>query len=265
MDDTLSFNDSERLKQREFLLKTIKAAGEIALEEFNRVESLRVRHKSLKDIVTEADWKVEEFIKKQCQDQFPTFSFLGEETGTTPGKKGQWIVDPIDGTHSFTRNQVFWSISIALQIDGEIVLGAVLAPALNELYFAEKGKGAVKNSIPIEISQVSELDLAMVGTGFACLRANLADNNLTRFSRIALKTMGQRRFGSAALDLCMVACGQLDAFWEQHLNIYDVAAGIIIVQEAGGTITDFQGKKVVDPKNILATNGKLLPALLPLM
>jgi myo-inositol-1(or 4)-monophosphatase len=136
---------------------------------------------------------------------------------------------------------------------------------LNDYYCAERGKGAWKNGQPIRVSSESSLADAMVATGFACLRSYLEDNNLQRFGRIAQNTTGQRRFGSAAVDLCLVADGQVDAFWEQELNLYDVAAGALIAMEAGATVTDFQGNDGIFPKQILATNGKILSQILPLM
>jgi len=151
------------------------------------------------------------------------------------------------------------------RIEQELIVGAVYAPALNDYYCAEKGKGAWKNGLPIHVSSEANLAESMVATGFACLRSFLIDNNLERFGRIAHNTTGQRRFGSAAMDLCLVADGQVDAFWEQELNLYDVAAGALIAQEAGGTITDFKGNEGLFPKQVLATNGLILNQILPLM
>lgn len=144
-------------------------------------------------------------------------------------------------------------------------MGAVYAPALDDYYAAQQGSGSWKNGRAIKVSEESVLANSMVLTGFACLRSYLQDNNLQRFCRIAEATTGQRRFGSAALDLCLVADGQLDAFWEQELNLYDVAAGALIAMEAGGSVTDFKGNAGVFPKQILATNGKILDQILPLM
>jgi len=190
---------------------------------------------------------------------------LGEELDEIKGKRGRWLVDPIDGTHSFSRGQYHWSISIALEMDRRIEHGAVYAPLLNDLYYAEKGQGASKNERDIRVSSIDKLEESMVCTGFACLRANLPGNNLERFNRIAAATMGQRRLGSAAIELCMVADGQLDAFWEQHLNLYDVAAGSLIAREAGATICDFSGHPGLNLEEVMVTNGKILKELLKLM
>jgi myo-inositol-1(or 4)-monophosphatase len=154
---------------------------------------------------------------------------------------------------------------VALEIDQEIVAGIVYAPALDDYYCAEKGQGASKNGVPITVSSINELSESMIATGFACLRSYLEENNLQRFCRIAELTTGQRRFGSAAMDLCLVADAQIDAFWEQELNLYDVAAGALIAQESGATVTDFKGNEGIFPKQILVTNGKLLEEMLPLM
>ena len=215
--------------------------------------------------MTAADIAVEAFLKKTLTASYPEFGFWGEESGQSANQTNRWIVDPIDGTHSFSRGQYFWSISVALELNNEIVLGAVFAPALNDYYCAALSKGAFKNGVAIQVSDESNLEDAMVATGFACLRSYLTDNNLARFGRIAQHTTGQRRFGSAAMDLCLVADGQVDAFWEQELNLYDVAAGALIAKEAGGTVTDFKGNDGIFPKQILATNGKIFSQILELM
>lgn len=243
----------------------IHEAGEIALQFQSRIETLQITPKSARDMVTEADIAVETHVRNRLLAETPDFGFLGEEQPETHGSGSRWIVDPIDGTHSFIHRQYFWSISIALETAGEICWGAVYAPMLNDLYMAEKGKGAVKNDQRIGVSSTAGLSSAMVGTGFACLRDNLKDNNLERFCRIALKTMDQRRFGSAALDCCMVADGQLDAFWEQHLSLYDLAAGALIAEEAGATVTDFTGRPGLNPEAVLISNGRILSELLELM
>jgi len=237
----------------------------VAMGYFKDLEALAISKKSARDLVTDADVAVEQFLKEALAGQCPEYGFWGEESGQTANQTSRWIVDPIDGTHSFSKGQYFWSISVALEIDGRLVLGAVYAPALNDYYTAELGKGSWKNGRAIQVSAETQLANSMISTGFACLRSYLQENNLQRFCRIAEATTGQRRFGSAALDLCLVADGQVDAFWEQELNLYDVAAGVLIAREAGASITDFKGNNGVFPKQILATNGKILDQILPLM
>ncbi len=247
------------------LERIIRAAGDIALTHFRDLKNLTIDKKSPRDFVTAADLAVEAFLQAQLREHYPQFGFWGEEGGQSENQTNRWIVDPIDGTHSFSRGQYYWSISVALEIDGEIVFGAVFAPALDDYYCAAKGQGAWRNGKPIRVSNIDDLGEAMIGTGFACLRSYLENNNLERFCRIAQATTGQRRLGSAAVDICLVADGQLDAFWEQELNLYDVAAGVLIAKEAGATVTDFQGNVGIFPKQILITNGKILNQLLPLM
>ena len=243
----------------------VREAGTIALTYFNDLKNVEVNKKSPRDFVTAADVAVEAFLKNTLTEKYPEYGFWGEESGQSANQTNRWIVDPIDGTHSFSRGQYFWAISVALEINQELIMGAVYAPALNDFYCAELGKGASKNGLAISVSSVDNLAESMVATGFACLRSYLEDNNLQRFAKIAQNTTGQRRFGSAAVDLCLVADGQVDAFWEQELNLYDVAAGALIAKEAGATLTDFQGNVGIFPKQILATNGLILNELLPLM
>jgi myo-inositol-1(or 4)-monophosphatase len=247
------------------LENTIRAAGVVALEYFHNLDTLAINRKSARDLVTDADLAVENFLKAALAEQCPEYGFWGEESGQSENQNSRWIVDPIDGTHSFSRGQYFWGISVALEINGVLEMGAVYAPALNDLYCAERGQGSWKNGRPISVSSEADLGASMISTGFACLRSYLPENNLQRFCRIAQVTTGQRRFGSAALDLCLVADGQVDAFWEQELNLYDVAAGALIALEAGASITDFKGNPGIFPKNILATNGLILDEILKLM
>jgi len=247
------------------LERIIRDAGDIALAHFRDLKHLNIDKKSPRDFVTAADVAVEKFLKEKLTQNYPQFGFWGEESGQSENQTNRWIVDPIDGTHSFSRGQYYWSISVALEIEGGIIFGAVYAPALDDYYCASKGQGAFRNGKEIRVSELDDLNDAMIGTGFACLRSYLENNNLERFCRIAQRTTGQRRLGSAAVDICLVADGQLDAFWEQELNLYDVAAGALIAKEAGATVTDFQGNEGIFTKNILVTNGKIFNQLLPLM
>jgi myo-inositol-1(or 4)-monophosphatase len=247
------------------LEEVVREAGAVAMTYFKDLKNVEIHQKKPRDFVTAADVAVEAFLKQALAEKCPEFGFWGEESGQSANQTKRWIVDPIDGTHSFSKGQYFWSISVALEIDQELMMGAVYAPALNDYYCAEKGKGAWKNGEAITVSPEDSLADSMVATGFACLRSYLTENNLERFGRIAQNTTGQRRFGSAALDLCLVADGQVDAFWEQELNLYDVAAGALIAREAGAGVTDFQGNEGLFPKQVLVTNGKILSQILPLM
>ncbi len=241
----------------EFLKSIITEAGSIALQHKARLADVQVNRKSAKDLVTEADVAVEQYLVEQIQQTYPDHAVLGEESGAHAGGAYRWIIDPIDGTTSFVHDQPFFSTSIALEHNGEIILGAVNAPVLGELFMAEKGSGATLNGKPIGVSGRDTLGDCVLGTGFACVREDLPHNNLPYFARLAPIIRGVRRYGSAAVDMSYVACGRLDGFWELNLKIYDMAAGLLIVTEAGGTVTDFAGKTDNLPAEVLATNAKI--------
>ena len=252
-------NPNHLLDLKEIILN----AGDLALRYFARLTTLEVSYKNPRDLVSEADLAIEKYLIDRLRKVGIDAGFYGEETGQNANQSTRWIIDPIDGTHSFLRGQAFWSISVALEIKGILCLGAVYAPKLGDLYLAEKNQGATKNGKPIHVSSIAQLSEAMVSTGFACLRAGLSENNLTRFNQVALQTLGQRRFGSAALDLCLVADAQVDIFWEMELNLYDIAAGALILLEAGGALLNFKGQPGIFPKEVLATNQLLTSQVLP--
>ena len=241
-----------------FLKQIVTRAGEISLEYRARLSEVKISQKdTVKDLVTEADVAVENYLIEQIKNTYPDHAICAEESGTHAGDEYRWVIDPIDGTTSFVHDHPFYSISIALQQHGQTILAAVFAPVLGELYLAEKGKGATRNDQPIAVSDRTALSDCLMTTGFACLRSNLKRNNLPLIERIAPKLRGLRILGSAAVDLCYVASGRTDGGWELNLNIYDIAAGALIVQEAGGTVTDFSGGTENLPHEILATNGKI--------
>ncbi|WP_020585891.1 inositol monophosphatase family protein [Desulfobacter curvatus] len=241
-----------------FIKNLAREAGGICLEGQKDLTSHDLEFKSAKDIVTEIDKQVESFLVKAILARYPDHGVLGEEYGAVQAKSAfRWIIDPIDGTTSFVHRLPFYSISIALEKEGELVLGVVYAPAIDQLFYAEKGKGAFVGDTPIHVSETRELGNAVMATGFACLRAGLEDNNLPIFNEIVPKLRDIRRFGSAALDLCYTALGSLDGFWEINLNIYDIAAGTVILREAGGVVTDFTGGRQFPEKGFAASNKGL--------
>ena len=250
---------------RTFLTDIIKKAGHITLDFRSRLSSMDVVRKSDKDLVSAADVEVESFLVEQIKRQFPSHAILGEESGSYGDNEYRWIIDPIDGTTSFVHGQPFYSVSVALEKGNDIVMGAVYAPVLGELFFAEKGKGAVCNGQSIQVSRREALIDSVLGTGFACVRADLHLNNLPYFNAVVPHIRGIRRYGSAAVDLSYVACGRLEGFWELNLKIYDMAAGGLILSEAGGRITDFSGGRDRLPHQILATNGLIHDQLLGLL
>lgn len=240
---------------KDFLLDLIKRAGDLTLEYRTRLGNIAINHKSDKDIVTEADKAVEDFIINVIRARFPDHSILGEETGRTDGNEFCWIIDPIDGTSSFVHGQPYYSVSVALQQNGTTIIGAVNVPVLKDVFYAETGEGATRNGISVHVSDRDQLVDCHLATGFACLRANLGHNNLPYLNKIAPLIRELRMYGSAAADLCYVASGVLDGFWQLNLKPYDTAAGSIILEEAGGKITDFTGSGKQMDSEILATNA----------
>ena len=246
-----------------FVKRLAVQAGQICLKEQNTITSNDITHKNPKDLVTKTDKKVEAFIIAAIENAFPGHGILGEETGHNSQESPYlWIIDPIDGTTSFIHGQPFYGVSIALEKDGELILGAVYAPVFDQLFYGEKGRGAFLNDSPIQVSGTHQMINAVMATGFACLRAGLKPNNLGHFNHIVPQLRDIRRYGSAAMDLCYLAWGRLDGFWEMNLNIYDIAAGALILTEAGGKITDFTGGNRFPQKGVAAANPLLHPLLI---
>ena len=246
-----------------FVTRLARKAGQICLKEQATLTPGDLTFKNPKDLVTETDKKVEAFLIEELGRACPDYGVLGEETGAKKSRTPyRWIIDPIDGTTSFVHGQPFYGVSIALEKAGELILGVVYAPVFDELFHAEKGKGAYLNNTPVTVSKTGALDQAVMATGFACLRGGCSPNTLTRFNRIVPLLRDIRRYGSAALDLCYTACGRLDGYWEMNLNIYDIAAGVVILKEAGGRVTDFSGNNRFPEKGIAAANPLLHPRLI---
>jgi myo-inositol-1(or 4)-monophosphatase len=194
--------------------------------------------------VTTTDRRAEEQIVHILQKNFPDHSILAEEENTIdhPHSSYRWIIDPLDGTTNFAHSYPQVSVSIALEREGELILGLVYDPLREECFRATKGQGAFLNQDRIRVSNVDELDKALLATGFPYDRRENANLYLAFFKALMIRTQGIRRAGSAALDLCYLACGRLDGFWELKLHPWDTAAGSLIVREAGGILTDFSGK-----------------------
>ncbi len=243
---------------KDFIQRIAVEGGKLALSYRNSLSAIRMERKSTeKDLVTEADQAVESYIRREVSRFYPDHAITGEEQGKTGESDYRWIVDPIDGTISFFHGQYFFAVSIALTFRDDPVLGAVYAPALDELFFAEKGQGARLNGAPIHVSETADLKDTVAATGFCCIRDGKETDSLEIFGRVMPLLRDFRRSGSAALDLCNVACGRLDAYWERCLNIYDVAAGMLILKEAGGSVTDYRGSQEGLPSEVAGTNGKV--------
>jgi len=209
------------------------------------------------DIVTDADRASEDLILGAIRREFPEHDILTEETHTEKtGSKFLWLVDPLDGTVNFAHRYPVFSTSIALMVDRSLVAGVVYDPTRQETFSAFRAGGAFLNGNPIQVSKADRLDRSMVSTGFPYDKAFSRENNLAEFSRMLLKVQGIRRGGSAALDLAYVASGRLDGFWELKLKPWDMAAGMLLVQEACGRVTDRASQPTdVYTKSIVATNG----------
>jgi myo-inositol-1(or 4)-monophosphatase len=228
------------------------------------VDSIReVRHKSAVDIVTDVDLQSEQEVCATLLAAFPTHSVLGEEGGARVGTdpRYRWIVDPIDGTTNYAHGFPFFCVSIGFEVEGKLTLGVAYAPSLDELFVAEAGRGATVNGRPIQVSATSELTQALLSTGFPYDRREFA-RALKSFELMSMRSQAVRRAGSAVLDLCYVACGRLDGYWEHQVKPWDMAAGVLVVLEAGGTVTATDGSAFsVDRGPVLATNGLLHPTL----
>lgn len=251
----------------EFLKNIALEAGEICLQEATEMNASRLNFKSVRDLVTDADRKVEEHIISAIASHFPDHGLVGEETGVQGEEsKHRWIIDPIDGTVSFFHGQPYFSVSIAYQHEGKTRAGVVYAPALKQMFSAEHGGGAWLNDTEkISVSSTDTMIHALMGTGFACLRAGREPNNLYYLNKVLPQIRDFRRCGSAAIDLAYVAAGKLDGFWELDLNLYDIAAGVLLVEEAGGQVMDFLGGQDYPGRGIVATNGILSQQLLALL
>jgi myo-inositol-1(or 4)-monophosphatase len=219
--------------------------------------SFDIEFKGEVDIVTDLDRKAEASIIEIIEARHPTHGILTEESFERPGESEyRWIIDPLDGTTNFSHGFPVFCVSIALEKAGVVILGVVYDPTRDELFRAELSKGAYLNDERIRVSSVATLDTALLATGFPYDIRSSEENNLDHFARFAVRAQAIRRAGSAALDLSYVASGRFDGFWELKLQAWDIAAGMLIVTEAGGCVSDFSGDPAgIDCKRLLATNA----------
>jgi myo-inositol-1(or 4)-monophosphatase len=246
--------------QAEEVKELVKGVGEYIRNERIGFNSSLVEHKDVHDMVSYVDKTSEEKLIAGLQKILPGSSFLGEESGDRQNNSSEykWIIDPLDGTTNFIHNIPHYCISIGLQHNGLTIAGWVYEICNNELFWAKQGEGAFLNKEKISVTQTSELHQSLMGTGFP-VREYPKLNEYLQLQKWAIEnTRGIRRLGTAAYDLCMVACGRLDGFYEPGLSAWDVCGGALIVQEAGGVVTDFKGgDDFLMGKEILATNGIL--------
>lgn len=227
------------------MILAAEKAGKALIRDFGEIEQLQVSRKSLGDFVSTADTRAEKILLQELQKARPKFSFLLEESGEIIGEDTatRWIIDPLDGTTNFLHGIPHFAISIALEANGEIVAGLIFNPVTDELYWAEKGKGAFLNQRRLRVSGRRHLDEALLATGTPFGSRGNTKKFMDLIEKIMPVTAGLRRFGAAALDLAFVAAGRYEGYFEMSLKPWDVAAGSILVKEAGGYICDFQGGK----------------------
>jgi myo-inositol-1(or 4)-monophosphatase len=244
---------------KEILINATEAGAAILKHYFNN-KNLKISSKEgINNLVTEADHAAEKAIMDTIREQFPGHYILSEESGDMKmDSEYKWIIDPIDGTVNYAHGIPICCVSIGLEHNGQMIMGAVYNPLLGEFYLAEKGKGACLNGEPIHVSDKSRVIDACLVTGFPYTYLDMPNGPLTVFERFIRKGVPVRRLGSAAMDLCWVAAGRFDGFYEHKLEAWDSAAGFLMVEEAGGKVTDFDGiyYSPYQPR-ILATNGSI--------
>ena len=240
-----------------FAIQTARDAGSILADRMGR--TLQVSNKGDIDLVTEADLASEKLIIERIKSHYPRHAILAEESGAIQTVTGQsdwrWIVDPLDGTTNYAHGYPCFCVSIALERAGSIELGVIYDPVRDEVFAAERGQGATLNDRSVRVSAVDDLNAAMLCTGFP-YNVRERPDFARDFANFTMKAQAVRRDGSAALDLAYLACGRFDGFWEDGLNAWDIAAGVILIEEAGGRLTDFNGASldIYTPK-VLASNG----------
>jgi len=234
-----------------------RAAGAVLREGYGRAH--QPEHKGRIDLVTEYDRRSERLLLAALAARHPGHAVLAEESGAHGQASGvRWIVDPLDGTTNFAHNYPFFCVSIGVEIDGALVAGAVYDPVRDELFAGAHGRGATLNDAPLRVSDVERVEQALLVTGFPYDVREHPERSLPLFAAFLSRAQGLRRDGSAALNLCYLAAGRFDGFWEGHLAPWDMAAGVLIVREAGGTVTDYAGGPFqLDGRQILASNGRL--------
>lgn len=240
------------------LIKAAKASGALIAEKINGKFSIE-KKAGPNDLVTEVDKASEARIMDIIRQDFPDHFILSEEIGEVKMDSSyKWIIDPIDGTVNFANGIPLCCVSIGIEHEGEMIMGAVYNPMMNEFFFAEKGKGAFLNDQRLSVSQQDQVIYSCLVTGFPYTYLDMENGPLDVFSRLIRKGIPVRRLGSAAIDLCWVAAGRFDGFYEHKLNAWDSAAGYLMVEEAGGKVTGFKGEKYSPYQpHIIATNGKI--------
>jgi myo-inositol-1(or 4)-monophosphatase len=249
--------------ERRVAVDAARAAGRLLRDELSGAR--RIAYKgSPTNLVTEMDQRAEALILGRLRGAFPDDAILAEEHGAAGGRPGRrWIVDPLDGTTNYAHGLPLFGVSIALEEARRLALGVVYDPMRDELFVGERGGGATLNDAPIRVSATRSIDASLLVTGFPYNIRETADTNLPEYAAMSLRARAVRRLGSAVIDLAYVACGRFDGYWELRLGAWDVAAGAVLVDEAGGRITGVDGGALdVDAPTLLATNGLIHDAML---
>lgn len=239
-------------------IQAARQASKTLLRYMDRVDSLVINRKANYDFVTEVDRRSEQEIIQVIHKAYPDHAILGEESGYTEGNDYCWVIDPLDGTSNYIHGFPHFSISIAVKNQNQLEVGVIYDPVRNELFTAARGQGAALNERRIRVSSANKLADALIGTGFPHRAMEYFPAYLKSFEQVSLQCAGVRRAGSAALDLAYVAAGRLDAYWEGHIKEWDLAAGVLLVKEAGGMVGDFQNdKNYLENGQIIAAGPKI--------
>jgi myo-inositol-1(or 4)-monophosphatase len=245
------------------LITWARQAGEIVRAGYGKKHT--IRYKSAVDLVTDTDHRSEDFLIDNIRRNFPDHSIITEESGDLAGLSSRrWFIDPLDGTINFSHNMPLFAISLGYAVDGEVRLGVIYDPLRDECFSAERGKGAFLNDEPMHVSDTPDLIHSLLVTGFPYDMWETPNNNLDHFVNFARRCQSLRRLGSAALDLAYVATGRLDGYWEIRIKPWDIAAGTLLVEEAGGVVTKINGSReyLTPPYDVLATTPRLLALML---
>ncbi len=247
-------------------VRAARAAGNIITRQLNHLDTLRIDAKQDRDFVSEVDRQAEQEIIKIIHRSYPEHAILAEESGQQGDADFEWVIDPLDGTTNFLHGFPQFAVSIGVRNKGKLEAAIVYDPIAQELYTAAKGSGALLNDRRIRVSNRSNMDSALLGTGLPFLAHHDFDNGLKILKSFMQQTAGIRRPGAAALDLAYVAAGRLDGFWEYNLKPWDMAAGILLVQEAGGIISDPDGTaKFMDSGDVVCGNPKIHQQMLKII
>ena len=243
-------------------IKAARKAGSIIVRHMDQLDQLTVEVKGRNDFVSSVDKLAEEEIIYTIQDTYPDHAILGEESGSQGTSDYEWVIDPLDGTTNYLHSYPQFAVSIAVKHKKVVEHGVIFDPLRNELFVASRGSGARLNDIRIRVSKANALQRSLIGTGFPFRQDQDVETYLQCLKQVMQNSHGIRRAGSAALDLAYVACGRLDGFWESGLQPWDIAAGSLLIQEAGGLVSDFKGEdQFLDRGDIIAANPKVFIAL----